>query len=153
MSPDEKFCEVSVNSNGDMELLESPQSNITSGIFLFKTYGTIVNRGSQAFSFLILSAEQFHNYGTLQTFWHHFYHNYGFNSGVIKSDDTPMGVADLRTPEMKDSTARPNYRKGIIDNYGKEIYSGTLRIKDNLSHDERGESVFKNLEMSGGDTW
>ena len=151
MSPDEKFCEVSVNANGDMELLETPQSNTTSGIFLFKTNGTLVNRGSQAFSFLILSAEQFHNYGTLQTLWHHFYHNYSFNSGVIKSDELPMGIADLRTPEMKYSTARPNYRKGIIDNYGKEIYSGTLQIKGALSQDEHGESVFENFIMDGGD--
>ena len=151
MSPDEKFCEVSVNANGDMELLETPQSNTTSGIFLFKTNGTLVNRGSQAFSFLILSAEQFHNYGTLQTLWHHFYHNYSFNSGVIKSDELPMGIADLRTPDMKYSTARPNYRKGIIDNYGKEIYSGTLQIKGALSQDEHGESVFENFIMDGGD--
>ena len=150
MSPDEKFCEVSVNANGDMELLELPQNNTTSGIFLFKTNGTLVNRGSQASSFLILSAEQFHNYGTLQTLWHHFYHNYSFNSGVIKSDELPMGIADLRTPEMKNSTAKPNYRHGIMDNYGKEIYSGTLKIKGALSQDEHGESVFQNLEMNGG---
>ena len=150
MSPDEKYCEISVNSNGDMELLETPQTHTNTGMFLFKTHGTVINRGNQAFFWLALHANQFHNYGTLQTWTHNFWYSYEFNSGVIKCDDFPFGIADLRTDAMKNSTQKPVYQDGVIDNYGQEIYSGTLQIKDGLSHNEHGESVFENLEMSGG---
>ncbi len=78
-------------------------------------------------------------------------HDYSFNAGVLKSDEKPTGTADLRTEELKNSTAKPNYRYGVIDNYGLEIDSGTLRIQGGLSYCEHNESVFENLEMSGGD--
>ena len=80
-----------------------------------------------------------------------FFHNYSFNSGVLKSDEEPTGTADLRTEELKNSTAKPNYRYGVIENYGKEICSRTLRIQGGLSYYEHNESVFENLKMSGGD--
>ena len=108
MSPDEKYCEISVNSNGDMELLETPQTHTNTGMFLFKTHGTVINRGNQAFFWLVLHADQFHNYGTIQMQNYHFFHNYSFNSGILKSDKKPTGVADLRTEEQKTSTAKPN---------------------------------------------
>ena len=59
--------------------------------------------------------------------------------------------SDITALGEKTSTAKPNYRHGIMDNYGKKIYSGTLQIKGELSQDEHGESVFQNLEMEGGD--
>ena len=151
MSPSEQFYEISVNSNGDMEMLDSPQTNTVDKTFAFRTAGTLKNQGSQAFYKLYLSANQFHNYGAIQMKNYHFFNNYSFNSGVLKSGETPTGIADLRAPEMKNSAARPNYRHGVIENYGKIISSNTLRINDGLSYTEHNESVFEDLEMTGGD--
>ena len=60
---------------------------------------------------------------------YHFFTNYSFNSGVLKSGEMPTGIADLRTPEMQNSTVRPQYRYGIIENYGKKISSNRLHIR------------------------
>ena len=65
MSPEEKFYEISVNFNGDMEMLETQQTNSVNKTFAFRTEGTLVNRGTQAFGKLVLSAKCFHNYGTI----------------------------------------------------------------------------------------
>ena len=161
MDPHEHFYEIAVNSNGDMEMLETNQTNTGTKTFAFKTAGTLKNHGSQAFFKLYLSANQFHNYGTIQMLNYHFFHNYSFNSGVLKSGEMPTGIADLRTPEMKNSMAmpymampymaKPYYKQNVIENYGKVISSNKLNIHGGLSYHELNESVFEDLEMSGGD--
>ncbi len=72
MSPDEMFYEISVNSNGDMEMLDSLQTNTVDKTFTFRTPGTLKNQGSQAFYNLCLHANQFHNYGTIQMWTYRF---------------------------------------------------------------------------------
>ena len=52
---------------------------------------------------------------------------------------------------MKFSTATPYYKQNVIENYGKEICSRTLQIQGGLSYYGHNESVFENLQMSGGD--
>ena len=154
MSPDEMFYEVRVGAGGDIKLSDLPQ-NYTGfdqkKTFAFKTDGTIENRGNQAFHKLVLSANQFHNYGTMQMCTYHFFHNYSFNSGVLKSGEVPSGVADLRTEEMKKPVAKPHYKEYVIENYGKEISKGELEIRGGLSYHEYNESVFQDLQMTGGD--
>ena len=52
---------------------------------------------------------------------------------------------------MKFSTVIPYYKQNVIENYGKVISSNKLNINDGLSYTEHNESVFKDLEMTGGD--
>ena len=151
MDPFGHFYEIAVNPNGDMEMLETNHINTGAKTFAFKTDGILKNHGNQAFFRLYLGANQFHNYGTIQMWNYHFFHDYSFNSGVLKAGEVPTGIADLRTEEMKNSTAIPYYKQNVIENYGKVISLNKLNINDGLSYTEHNESVFKDLEMTGGD--
>ena len=101
MGPEEKFYEISVNQDGDLEMLETNQTKTVDQTFAFKTDGTLVNHGNRAFYKLYLSAKQFQDYGPIQMGNYHFFHNYSFNSAVIKAGTIPAGIADLRTDAMK----------------------------------------------------
>ena len=96
-----------------------------------------------------MSANQFHNFGTIQTYAYQFFHNYGFNSGIIKSGEIPTEVADL-TAGVRTS-ATPKFQNGVVENFGKEISKGSVEIRDGLSYHNRGETAMENLKMFGGD--
>ena len=155
MSPTEIFYEVSINREGDMEMLENSQNY--AGFdkyesFSFKTTGRIENRGSQAFYNLKLYANEFHNYGTIQTNHFKITNNYLFNSGVFKSGETPKSIANLLTEEMKKSTIKPKFQEKVVENYGKFISSNnTVDIRCGMSYYDYSESVFCSLRMNGGD--
>ena len=53
--------------------------------------------------------------------------------------------------ERENSTVIPYYKQNVIENYGKVISLNKLNINDGLSYTEHNESVFKDLEMTGGD--
>ena len=148
----DEFFEVVVKQNGDIQLSDLPQ-NYTGfdhyKTYAFRTSGTLENRGSQAFYKLVLSANQFHNFGTIQTCGYHFFQDYRFNSGVIKSGEIPKGVANLHNEVS--TMANPSFKRYVIENYGKEISKGTVEIKDSLSYHNHNETVMEDLGMFGGD--
>ena len=147
----EEFYEITVSQNGNISLSELPQ-NYTGfdhyRMYAFRTSGILENHGSQAFYNLVLSANQFHNFGTIQTETYHFFHNYSFNSGVIKAGYTPTGVANLH--DGMAITAVPHFQNGVIDNYGKHTVNGKLEIHDGLNYHNYCESNMENLKMFDG---
>ena len=148
----EEFFEVIVKQNGDISLGDLPQNYAGFDhykTFAFRTLGILENRGSQAFYKLVLSANQFHNYGTIQTWSYHFFQDYHFNSGMIKSGVIPKVAMDLRSSVLE---VAPSYKYGIIENYGDNALIGNLHINDGLSLINHGLMFTSgDLKMSGGD--
>ena len=147
------FFEVIISLMGDMEFASSAQTNseFNKGkTYGFKTDGTIVNRGAQAFGNLIASANQIHNFGTIQSNGLRLFHNYMFNSGVVKFGESPKELLDLSLTMPTNSTAQPVFKNGVVENYGTWISNGKHNIKDSLQYHEYGTSDFENLEMFGG---
>lgn len=148
-----EFFQILVHSNGDLSLMSSPQTY--AGLshqktYAFKTPGVLENRADQAFYDVVISAHQIHNYATIQALSFHFYHQYRFNSGVIKAGEIPLARANL-LETLQTSTAVPRFQPGRIENYGQQIMKGSYHLEGGLSYVERGESVFDELQMSGGD--
>ena len=150
---EERFYQIVVKRNGDISLSSLAQNNTgfrEAKTYAIRTFGTIENRGNQAFYNLILSGNQIHNFGTIQTYSYHFFHNYSFNSGIIKNGEIPEGVIDLM--EGRDnSRIKPIFKENVIENYGLMITKGKVAIRDGLSYHEHNESVVRDIEMSGGD--
>jgi hypothetical protein len=118
---DKKKMNLRVKKNGDVELEETDDTYTgwdeyeTFGV---KTSGTLENRGTQAFWFLVASANQIHNYGTIDSFSVQLFQNYLFNSGVMQFGVMPTGLTDLSTVHSVDTTARPSFKNYTIENYG-----------------------------------
>lgn len=148
-----EFYQIIVKRNGDVSLSSLSQNNTgfkEHTTYAIRTFGTIENRGSQAFYNLVLSGEQIHNFGTIQTYSYHFFHNYSFNSGVIKSGKIPEAALDLTDGKVNPGI-EPRYQRNVIDNYGLRISRGKVAIKDGLSYHEHNKSVVRELDMYGGD--
>ena len=127
----EKFAIV-INKNGNVQM--DSDSETYTGFdkyrrYVIKTTGTIENRGNQAFYFLALSADQIHNYGTIQALSGHSFLNYKFNSGVWKYGEIPTANTDLRE---KISQAKPQYKRNVIDNYGSKLQGQTQETLERL---------------------
>ena len=147
------FFEILINSFGDIELASSPQTNseFNKGkIYGFRTDGTIVNRGTQAFGSLVASANQIHNFGTIQTNGVRLFQNYMFNSGVVKFGENPKEMVDLTLTMPTNSTAQPVFKNGVVENYGTWISNGKFDIKGSLNYHDYCISEFENLEVLGG---
>ncbi|MDR2075275.1 MAG: hypothetical protein LBP31_03595, partial [Holosporales bacterium] len=151
---DNEIFDLLVRENGDISLLQVEDEYTgwdTGKTYAIRTPGILENRGSHSFYMLVIVASEIHNYGTIQSNGISFSKSYMFNSGVLQLGDTPTGIADLTAGLDMDRTARPSFKKGIIENYG--IFNTKRRIYANggQHYHEYGSGDFEDLEMYGGD--
>ncbi|MDR2464430.1 MAG: hypothetical protein LBD36_02355, partial [Holosporales bacterium] len=147
--------DVLVKSNGDVTLLDSIQNyagHDKKKRYAFRTSGTLENLGNLAFYDIVTSAQQFHNYGTLQAFNCTLAQNYLFNSGFMQFGKIPEEAVDLRNPlqQVLLQQVQPEYKHYAVENYGTFYANGKFQIKGGLNYFEYGTSDFEDLQMFGG---
>ncbi len=148
---DKEALDIFIKQNGDVEFRETEQKYTGCKTYGVRTNGILENRGNQAFFFLVASAKQIHNYGTILSYNVQFFQNYLFNSGVLQFGEMPLGITDLLITHSTNKNAAPMLKMHTIENYGTFKSNGQFNIKGGLHYHEHGTSDFENLATSGGD--
>ncbi|MDR0553092.1 MAG: hypothetical protein LBG13_03305, partial [Holosporales bacterium] len=145
---DRETLALLVGQSGDVELWQTEQAytgwneHRTYGI---KTSGILKNNGVQAFYFLVASANQIHNHGTIQAHSCQLFQNYLFNSGELQFGEMPTEIVDLPVFRIVNKTATPSFKSNTIENYGALKSSGKFSIDGMLHYIEHGISSFDDL--------
>jgi hypothetical protein len=152
---EDEFFEIRVQQNGDVSLMDSPQTYTAFDrckTYAFRTNGTLENHGQQAFYFLVTCANAFHNFGTIQAYSTRLAQFYCFNSGVMKIGELPIAVTDLRKGKYT-VKRKPSYKSRVYENCGECISKAMLNIKAGIHYYELGESTLKDLQMHEGNIY
>jgi hypothetical protein len=148
---EEEFFQITVDRYGNIFLGNSPRTYTgfdRRKTYAFETGGVLENHGDQAFYDLVVSANQVHNYGIVQSFSCYLSQNYFYNAGVIKLGESPIAV---KSSTQWITVAGPAYKQNVVENYGQLISKEELSVEGGLDYRELGESVMNDLRMSGGD--
>jgi hypothetical protein len=138
---DQSALSLLLYKNGDITIPSATNTNYQEKkTWGFGTKGKLINQSSAAFYKAFTNVQAFHNYGIFKAFSGHYKQKYLFNKGVIHlGDEGAFAGADAYVDyfPLIDKEAKPNYQKGIIDDYGVIIAEDGLKISG-LTHHAHG---------------